>query len=88
MSTEDIPESEALFGHLTKVLLKIVKDRPQDSFATFESLSAAVKQDVPSEQEAVDKTTSEEIAALITQQVAAHQQALDLIKEPKKTKRR
>lgn len=86
MSTDDIPESEILFEHLTKVLLKIVKDRPADALNSFESSSAAVK----AEKAAAEAETAAEdpldVETEKLQRIGAHQQALNLIKAPKKAR--
>jgi len=96
MSAEDIPDSEVLFDHLTHVLLRIVKDSPNDAFGSFESISAQVKKDKAGVKAAEDLTAlaspsspSEDEAALAAQKtaaLAAHQLNLNLIKAPKKEK--
>ncbi len=38
-------DSDALYEHLTKVLLKIVKEKPDSALDAFESISVKVKQE-------------------------------------------
>jgi radial spoke head protein 4A len=81
-------DADALYEHLTKVLLKIVKESPTDALSAFESLSVQVKEETAaaaalSQAEAV-VGAAEEDADTKTATVTACQSTLDLIKPPKK----
>jgi radial spoke head protein 4A len=68
-----LQDGDVMVEHLTNVLLKIVKEKPEDALQAFESHSLATKKRVTDEAKAVDNTAV----------IAASQQVLDLIKPPK-----
>jgi radial spoke head protein 4A len=70
-----IQDSEALYDHLTNVLLSIVKERPENALTAFESGSVMAKTAETSA--VVDEAANAKI-------VEASQSVLDLIKPPKK----
>ena len=76
-----IDGANALYAHLTKVLLKVIKSSPEDALDSFESMSIQVKGESSATPQGTGRPTEEE-NALITE--AATKQ-LHMIKAPKKT---
>jgi radial spoke head protein 4A len=75
-------DSDALYEHLTKVLLKIVKENPRSAFDSFESISVKVKQETAAAATLNQGGKGEKADATVT--AIACQKILDLIKPPKK----
>lgn len=80
-------DADALYDHLTKVLLRVIKENPTNALDAFESISVQVKQETAASgalnedsEEAPDNTEAQAKA------LAAAQTTLNLIKPPKKVK--
>lgn len=81
-------DADALYDHLTKVLLRVIKEKPTNAFAEFERLSVQVKQETVAysnlnEQKGTNDADSVEV---IQRAKAGFQSVLDLIQPPKKKK--
>lgn len=75
-----LPGANALYDHLTKVLLKIIKASPERALDGFESMSVQVKNESAAVAKAVAGLSDEEKARI----VEAATKQLHMIKAPKK----